>query len=225
MSCEKHPVYNVHQIEFCNSIKQVMKFKSFIGFFCTTCFKPIIMKASLKSYIEPIEKYDESNLWVNHSFNFKCPKCHSDNYWEGYLDPNITPMIAELNRKGYITKFCCEGHLTNDNEDEISCPYIMFKYPKQKRVVDVVPLIHPWRLQTIDRQLSRDMPNFTNTFRIGTIDDCKTPIRERMAALRKWVDLLPYCYDEEFNISSLSMETLEALKYQRAMILRRERNE
>lgn len=39
------------------------------------------------------------------------------------LDPNIADTISILNRKGFYTKFCCEGH----GDDTQNCPYIYFQ--------------------------------------------------------------------------------------------------
>jgi len=58
--------------------------------------------------------------------NFKTGKIkHHKPEIPGYIeiDDLMCPIIFELNRKGYITKYCCQGHI----EDK-STTYIMFEY-------------------------------------------------------------------------------------------------
>lgn len=59
-----------------------------------------------------------------------CDKC-GYNELAIALDPNIAETISILNKKGYITKECCEGHDENlfyscTNVD--SKPYVLFHY-------------------------------------------------------------------------------------------------
>jgi hypothetical protein len=49
-----------------------------------------------------------------------CPDCGSDVM---RMDEIIAPAIIELNRKGYVTEYCCSGHM---NDDYIHT-YIKFK--------------------------------------------------------------------------------------------------
>jgi hypothetical protein len=50
----------------------------------------------------------------------KCPECEGRDLDLIVLDPNIADIISALNKKGYFTEYCCEGHGTCD-------PYIYFK--------------------------------------------------------------------------------------------------
>ena len=53
----------------------------------------------------------------------KCSECKSKMF---YCDEWISPTIQLLNRKGYLTEYCCSGHY--DSEYEIVCgTYIKFK--------------------------------------------------------------------------------------------------
>lgn len=59
-----------------------------------------------------------------------CDKCDYNGFAIA-LDPNIAETISILNKKGYITKECCEGHDENlfyscTNVD--SKPYVLFHY-------------------------------------------------------------------------------------------------
>lgn len=54
----------------------------------------------------------------------KCGKTFINNSFE-MLDPNIAEVISLLNKAGYTTEFCCEGHGLNE-ANEVSVPYIYF---------------------------------------------------------------------------------------------------
>lgn len=53
---------------------------------------------------KPVEHICEEHKFINHSSRGK------RNKYEIELDANIAPAISQLNRKGYKTNFCCEGH-------------------------------------------------------------------------------------------------------------------
>ena len=58
--------------------------------------------------------------------NFKTGKIkHYEPEIPGYIevDDLMCPIVFELNRKGYITKYCCQGHI-----EDVSSSYIMFEY-------------------------------------------------------------------------------------------------
>lgn len=68
-----------------------------------------------------------------------------------YLDPNITKALEILNRKGYKTKFSCEGHdddpTADDDTDELTpTAYISFTDTNQKSILKDHPLPDPWYL-------------------------------------------------------------------------------
>ena len=92
--------------------------KHWFGFFCTNCFKPHIVQMSydFTSTLDDIEdEIPSPSVQFVPKFYYQCPICKHHNEWEGFLDPNITPMLAELNRKGYETQFSCEGHSVNES--------------------------------------------------------------------------------------------------------------
>lgn len=45
-----------------------------------------------------------------------CSDYNEDDYFE--VDENIALVIVELNKKGYITAYCCSGHIFNDQSDD-----------------------------------------------------------------------------------------------------------
>ena len=63
------------------------------------------------------------DFYLNINLTFMCPFC--ENRVVGIeLDPNIAEDISILNKKGYTTKYCCEGHISD--HQYITSPYIYF---------------------------------------------------------------------------------------------------
>lgn len=69
---------------------------------------------------------DNYEIFASTKFNGICKYCHNSvNFIE--IDGNLGKTIKILNRKGYITKFCCEGHdKIKHKKDGISLAYIYF---------------------------------------------------------------------------------------------------
>ena len=96
-----------------------------IAYMCPICYNIIYINGRY-DYKITVPFIDEFNF--DTVFNFECPCCkHMVKGIE--LDPNIAKDIRRLNIKGYKTKFCCEGHVSNkeDKYNRGNDPYIFFE--------------------------------------------------------------------------------------------------
>ena len=80
--------------------------------FCTVCHQ---------IYDSNFEQIHASKYGGNYNVRV-CPRvgCHGATV---EIDELIMPAILELNKKGYITEFCCSGH----PYDETPAPYVSFQ--------------------------------------------------------------------------------------------------
>ena len=201
--------------------------KDWFGFFCKVCYHPHIVKMNYV-FSAKIDDMDfatnmptTSVIFIPH-FEYTCPKCHHEVEWENFLDPNITPMLAELNRKGYETEFSCEGHIVVQNDYDVdekrwlaplsdeplySCPYIYFKNPDLKEVCHYVPLLGHWHLDAGE--------GFENDFCIS-VDEQYRNKAENMAYLKRWVDCLPYLEIREFYPDMITRPIEEKIEMAKA---------
>ena len=202
MAKNKHIMYPFRRISFSKVNQVIEKAKDHYGFYCEECFNPVILNGNITINLSSIQKDSECEVDFFGAFVFECPKCHHKNIWTDWpLDPNIAPMIAELNSKGYTTVSSCEGHEWNRLEQ--TYPYIEFMYPGQKKVLRYIPLQGPWKLDTSIEGEDR--------FRIYCVDK-SIGLRERMAHLRFWVNALPKCFSEEFTSDLLPSDLKERLE-------------
>lgn len=76
-----------------------------------------------------------------------CPECGKEfkMYALNALDPNITRTISVLNKKGYKTKFSCEGHF---DVSDMSEPYIIIKGDAEE-IFKENPLPELWFLDDV----------------------------------------------------------------------------
>lgn len=105
----------------------------------------------------------------------KCD-CKRDRQVE--IDDNMVDIIIEMNRKGYITKHCCGGHLMYSDNDvyivfknydkELNKPF-GFKYRYKKGVHHVINCF----------SMSIDYENYVEE------------LEKEVSSLRKWVNELP----------------------------------
>ena len=183
--------------------------RGYIGFFCKKCFHPIIWphEGIIRDQFSDFTDFlPASNITVKPHFVFNCFNCGHYQEWDGFLDPNITPMLATLNKKGYETEFSCEGHKEASyarydddgvirNIDSYSHPYILFtnRIQNMADVCKHIPLLGPWKAMSDDNVIE------DNKFYINVPDE-NSPLIQNMAWLKRWVDLLPYLDDQgEFH--------------------------
>ena len=87
--------------------------RGYIGIMCPSCFSYDIIKRNIVTNIYFHEQSSQlNNIAVtttsNMTYTGDCPKCGFTQFIE--VDPNIVKAISILNKKGYHTRFCCEGH-------------------------------------------------------------------------------------------------------------------
>lgn len=146
----------------------------YIGLMCPHCYCYVIVRADNRQRIYHIDgsrhpdakpgqielgtgkPVPDFKILPSRSYHWVCPECGVDLDQVDHIDPNIVPIISLLNKKGYETEFCCEGHedvMTSDyshvseedlNEIDYSFPYIKFIDPKLRWITDRVPLLGPW---------------------------------------------------------------------------------
>ena len=100
-----------------------------IGLMCPHCYNYIIRNVNINCSIsieneEPTQKTDPE-LWVANDFRYMLRKCPICGEWDVDMIPvdvNIVECVSILNRKGFKTKFCCEGH-----GEKSTNAYIMFE--------------------------------------------------------------------------------------------------
>lgn len=147
---------------------------------CPVCYN--LTKIKMPAYVTVLT--DEINLKdmrVLPTISGTCNECGIESV-QIQLDADIAAAVAMLNKKGYLTKYCCEGH------HDVDRAYIMFK--------DAVPDTQPigWRYDCGDK---------------STIDalysngDMKADL---LINLQRWVESLPTrevhnneCLNEDVN--------------------------
>lgn len=103
-----------------------------LAFMCTHCFDVCTINV-------PDIEYDSNQMrFESYSNRFKpkhCPCCGMRNSMI-YIDKDIVRHIQSLNKKGYITTFCCAGHLDGGCATEA---YVVFNNHNNYIDVDTLP--------------------------------------------------------------------------------------
>jgi len=186
------------------------KSKGWIGLYCKHCFHPIKFKDYIHFSLPNIKQdgFRPDTVSITPMYKFTCPKCGRTSIFHYELDVNITPMIAELNRKGFRTKYCCEGHEIG-NVSTYGCNHVLGEsyiyFDKNRILADIDnlsrthPLPSPWQ-RDISKTYYTDKfgcetdkvkKDWGKEFLIEVPRENDTPIEERMEVLRRWVDALP----------------------------------
>ena len=178
-----------------NSINH--SFNGYLGFYCPKCFHPFLVHARINidlDYENSFINDEENNINFCTNYIITCPKCGQSSAYDHYLDPAITPNIALLNKKGYETLFCCQGHnhqrdySNNDEWGPIESfvnygAYIMFcKEVNMKDVIKKYPLPTIWKL---------DNDSYMYDGTIIRCDDNHDDLMQRMVSLWDWINTLP----------------------------------
>ena len=209
------PIYQYCRYEIFNqeSISEY-RYSDYIGLLCPECYHYHIIEAISTQILGRIktdtQRDPEDNIFdliviPDQILRWTCPECKSRVYQEDHIDPNIVPIIALLNKKGFETEYCCEGHDcqtkpghdnifknevyledSTDNLDEegiqYSHPYIKFKTTRMKYITDLLPLVHPW--VRCNEEINRI------SFQIE-VEQVRLPKRETMGSLLLWAYYLP----------------------------------
>ena len=153
----------------------------YIGLMCPYCFDFIIRFINFNTTlsIENEEPTDTSDIEMdiyNHLGYHKriCNTCNKMEVSMIPIDPNIADCISTLNKKGYLTKFCCEGH--GDNH---TTGYILFKGKDIIKHLHSLPLTwnfdYAWILNYDMVRIASEASNYV----------------ESILDLREWVNELP----------------------------------
>jgi hypothetical protein len=168
-----------------------------VGLMCPHCFNFMIRMVKFTSSImieneEPTD-VEAPELWMFNSIGYSTYQCKFCGEYEVTLtdiDVNIVEAISKLNKKGYRTKFSCEGHGEH-------LGYIYFENNSISEYFHTLPITwYP------------DIEDFRTYGRCIIRSDACNYI-EGLSDLNEWVDSLPensYVSDfkePEFSVASL----------------------
>lgn len=126
----------------------------------------------------------------------KCKFCDSN--YTIILDDNIAPLVAVLNKKGYKTKYSCEGHISSDRRWQpcyFSTPYVSLVSSIPVGIFDNIP--DGWYVEW-NKTKHREKYGFGLSIRY--LDTNAKSIEDSIEfdsdAIMKWADNLP-CNDKE----------------------------
>lgn len=114
-------MFKIQRFADCGGIKKQWLHRSASGtiaYMCPKCYNILYANGKYDFNIKT-----NIDFYVDMVFGYNCPNCEN-NIQAIELDPNIADDISILNKKGYKTKYCCEGHISD--HQYISAPYIYF---------------------------------------------------------------------------------------------------
>lgn len=158
---------------------------------CEGCFRLHYFEVNYSSFIKQVSDTNYLfDLTSSLEVSFRCMCGHEVKNDGNFMDPNIAPIIAELNRKGYWTRYCCEGHPELCGDYIYSRGYIMFINGKiMSEVIHQYPLPKKWK---VDESVKDDPANY---YKDGLIINYTgknlDPPEVKLSPLLDWVDFLP----------------------------------
>ena len=197
------PMYPFKRLDYSKPWHQISKAQDYLGIICPECYHPMIYRAHVQLNIQHVDKLETSPIRLREVYDITCVGCGHQFTWEGSLmDPNITPILSILNKKGWETVESCEGNKLYDKPDSnvILDAYIRFKHPRQKVILERIPLPWKWELDT----------SWEDDF-IIRCTSVGTTIRERMAYLRRWAKALPEVIGDYVNLDMIDSISAEEL--------------
>lgn len=127
--------YPVKRVNFSKDNWDHRKIRGMVAFMCPHCLGLTYLKGGLT-----INLQNEAGNPIHAEIKYQvtCNECGE--YYETTeepLDPNIAPVIMMLNRKGYETVACCEGHKYPAGMNVGACQfYIKFKEFKYYKLTE-----------------------------------------------------------------------------------------
>lgn len=103
---------------------------------CPNCFS--LFECIIKSKNSTLINQEKSDIFIYYNCKpqyiiDECV-CGAISNYGIELDYNIADIISELNKKGFYTRYCCEGHLSGSIK-----PYIMFQEKKIMEYYNILP--------------------------------------------------------------------------------------
>ena len=178
------------------------------AFMCPICFNIIYCEISytctLSSLIMQIKNENQRDRWCeiypHVAYEIECPDCGIPFNAYDIIDPNIAPIISLLNKKGYTTQFCCEGHDT-DQYIDITEPNTEFEADKSEAYVSFIndeTIISKIKSSDIPKPWYFDQYRFNDgRCSISCEYYQKELLDYRLEKLRKWAESLPEINEEE----------------------------
>lgn len=162
-----------------------------ISLMCPHCYNitEVSINNDIHSSVTNFEKSRiETNVCISY-FSDKCDNCGIENIDYIEIDASISDIISKLNKKGYITRFCCEGHIDNhevDYEDDDveygNGGYIYFMFDHIRKFEYIMPDL--MYLDTEDLKQGRIIYRWDANNKFEVLSD-----------LQVFVDALPICND------------------------------
>lgn len=113
---------------------------------CNKLYKVVGITKTIPNYVfVSVDENGNPPGYFDADFNIKC-LCNNDFRCRLVdIDPNIAREIVILNRKGYKTHFCCEGHGMKDNPDF----YVAFTIPKVRfeEIINTITFPKDWEMK------------------------------------------------------------------------------